>query len=371
MTKLTAAILNSWTDDDSVAVALYLKQNLLPVEGEGAVIFPPTYATGEGKSPYNIDTLSDGTKVCTIDSVGSQANRIEPIFKAVEAANNLTAKLVPQIDIVYGNNKKISILDAGHRLGDAIIRTSKSHAFDLPSAAKEAFEDFLHGSATALAKLAPTSLVSGVWDSRETQAKLPRILQSVIRAWDVCELKRSAQFNPALDYTELGVFSEDEKQAAEKTPEKNPLAQRGFVHVPAVETHGGVIARGPILRDVTINLIALRRLKGGDSAALRRYILGLALVAAIEPIDGFLRAGCLLTLDPDKDDKWNLVYRDGKRDAIAFDPSMIKKYAQDCADAFGKGRDRTVTFNPGLAKEDVEKADKKKRARTTKETMVR
>jgi CRISPR-associated protein Csb1 len=28
---------------------------------------------------------------------------------------------------------------------------------------------------------------------------------------------------------------------------------------------------------------------------LRHYILGLTLVAAIEPIDGFLRAGCLLT----------------------------------------------------------------------------
>ena len=30
-----------------------------------------------------------------------------------------------------------------------------------------------------------------------------------------------------------------------------------------------------------------------------RYILGLALVAAVEPMDGFLRPGCLLRLDPD------------------------------------------------------------------------
>jgi CRISPR-associated protein Csb1 len=53
---------------------------------------------GEERSPYNIDTLSDGTRVCTIDSVGSQANRMEPIFKAPPYS-----QLVPQIDIAYGN----------------------------------------------------------------------------------------------------------------------------------------------------------------------------------------------------------------------------------------------------------------------------
>jgi CRISPR-associated protein Csb1 len=362
MTPVTAATINSWADDPNGPVALHLKQKLLPVEGEGAVIFPPTYAVGEGKSPYNIDELADGTKVATIDSVGSQANRMEPLFKAAGPGEpeNPLAKLLPQIDIAYGNDKKISIFDAGHRLGDAIIRTSKSEAFDLPRAAKEAFDDFLRGDATKIAKLAPTSLVFGVWDSRDTQAKLPRIVQSVIRAWDVTELRRSAQYNPALDYAALGVFSEDEEQAAEKTPEKSPLAQRGFVHVPAVGAHGGVVARGPIRRDVTVNLIALRRLKGENTAALRRYVLGLALVGAIEPIDGFLRAGCLLTLDPASDAEWKLVHRNGKCDPIALDPGVVRNYAQSSTDAFGKGPDRPVRFDAAFAKEDVKKADKKK-----------
>jgi CRISPR-associated protein Csb1 len=367
MTTLTAESINSWANHPNGPVALHLKQKLLPVEGEGAVIFPPTYAMGEGKSPYNIDALSDGTKVCTIDSVGSQANRMEPIFKTSGQGEpeNPLAKLVPQIDIAYGNEKKISILEAGHRLGDAIIRTSRSGAFDLPRAAKDAFDDFLRGDATAIAKLAPTSLVFGVWDSRDTQAKLPRIVQSVIRAWDVCELKRSAQYNPAVDYAdaELGVFSEDDKQAAEKTPEKSPLAQRGFVHVPATGAHGGVVARGPIQRDVTVNFVALRRLRGENSIALRCYILGLALVAAIEPIDGFLRAGCLLTADPASDAEWKLVHRDGKRNPITLDYEVIKSYAQSSAGAFGKGPDRPVTFDAALAKGDVKKADKKKKGR--------
>jgi CRISPR-associated protein Csb1 len=361
MTTLTAATMNSWADDHDGPVALHLKQKLLPVEGEGAVVFPPTYAMEEGKSPYNIDVLSDGTRVCTIDSVGSQANRLEPIFKAAgpeEPANPL-AKLVPQIDIAYGNERKISILEAGHRLGDAIVRTSKHETFDLPGEARKAFEDFLRGDAAAIAKLAPTSLVFGVWDSRDTQAKLPRIVQSVIRAWDVSELKRSAQYNPALDYADA--FSEEDRRKSEGKAE-SPLAQRGFVHVPAVEAHGGIVARGPIQRDVTINLIALRRLKGANGVALRRYILGLALVAATDPMDGFLRAGCLLTLDPNSDAKWLLVKRDGKQDAADLDAEVVRTYAQFSAEAFGKGPDRLVTFDPALAKADLAKADKKAKA---------
>jgi CRISPR-associated protein Csb1 len=353
MTMLTADTINSWADNSEGPVALHLKQKLLPVEGEGGVVFPPTYATGEDRSPYNIDTLSDGTKVCTIDSVGSQANRMEPIFKTPPYS-----QLVPQIDIAYGNESKISLLDAGHRLGDAIIRTSKNDDFDLPGDARKAFDQFLRGDASEIAKLAPTSLVFGVWDSRDTQAKLPRIVQSVIRAWDVSELKRSAQYNPALDYAALGVFSEEDKQKAEGRAE-SPLAQRGFVHVPAVGAHGGIVARGPIQRDVTLNLLALRRLNGANGIALRHYILGLALVAVIEPMDGFLRAGCLLTLDPTSDSEWKLVHRDGSREPVTLDPAAIKDYAQSSTKAFGKGPDRLVTFDSALAKQDVRKADKK------------
>ena len=183
MTSLAAETINDWADNKNGPVALTCRQKLLPVEGEGGVIFPPTYAMGEGKSPYNIDQLADGTKVATIDSVGSQANRMEPIFKAAKPGQpeSPLSKLVPQIDIAYGNEKTVSILEAGHRLGDAVIRSS-----ELKDDAQKAFELFLDtGDAAALAKLAPTSLVFGVWDSRDTQAKLPRVVQSVIRAWDV------------------------------------------------------------------------------------------------------------------------------------------------------------------------------------------
>jgi CRISPR-associated protein Csb1 len=355
---LTHDIVNSWVDDPKGPVALHLKQKLVPVEGEGGVIFPPTYAD----IGYNIDTLADGTKVATIDSVGSQANRMEPIFKAAKLGHpdNPLAKLVPQIDIAYGNEKTLSILEAGHRLGDAIIRSTKeSDGFDLKRAARDAFNLLLDTSdVSAIAKLAPTTLVFGVWDSRDTQAKLPRVIQSVIRAWDVDVLKRSAQYNPALDYAALEVFSDDDKQKAEGKKE-SPLAQRGFVHVPSTSAHGGVIAGGAIERDITVNLVALRRLNGDKGQALRRYILGISLVAAIEPMDAFLRQGCLLVPDTTASSRWAVVGRDGSRSEIELPEALIKDYASHAAGVFGVGENRIVPFDKALAKDDAKKADKK------------
>ena len=348
--KLTHEQINKWADDDKGPVALHLKQKLQPVEGDGGVIFPPTYA-GIG---YNIDELSDGSKVVTIDSVGSQANRMEPIFKRPQYS-----QLVPRINIEYGNGKVISILDAGHRLGDALIRST-----ELQERAQKAFKLLLDANdASAIAKLAPTSLVFGVWDSRDTQAKLPRIVQSVIRAWDIDVLKRSAQYVPAIEYAKLQVFSEEDKQKAEGRAE-NPLAQRGFVHVPSTGANGGAVARGPIVRDITVNLVALRRLwsQGDNGAALRRYILGLSLVAAIEPMDAFLRQGCLLVPDTSSPSQWTLVGRKGERSNIDLQESIVQDYALATAKAFVIGKDESVSFDEALAKADVKPIDKKTKA---------
>lgn len=341
-------------------VALVWKQQLEPVEGDGGVFFPPTYA--DLKENYNIDSLSDGTRVVTVDSVGSQANRIEPIFERSEGDDAL-AKLVPQIEIEISEGRRRSIFRAGHRLGDAIIRSS-----ELKDEARAAFAAFLDtGDASEIAKLAPTSLVFGVWDSRDTQAKLPRLVQSVIRAWDIDRLTRSAQYVPTIDYAALDVFSEEEKTKQEGDP-KSLLAKRGFVAVPAIGAHGGVVARGPIVRDVTINLLAVRRLKGGDATqALRRYILGLCLVAATEPLDGFLRAGCLLVPKASAKAPWFEVARDGERSEVSLDAPEVRSFASDAASNFGVAADRVVKFDPKLAKDDLKAGDKGEKATAKKD----
>ena len=237
----------------------------------------------------------------------------------------------------------------GHRLGDALIRSST-----LRERAKAAFEHFLDtGDATGLARLAPTSIVFGAWDSRDTQAKLPRLVQSTIRAWDVDVIKRSAQYNPPLDYSKLEVFSAEQKEKQEGNP-ASPVAERGFVHVPAPNTHGGVVANGPIERRITINLIALRRLQGDgqNTLSLRRYILGLALVAATEPLDGFLRQGCLLTRDPDNEPVWETVSRTGKREALVLDQDVALDYAKTAKAAFPVVDYELFQFDKKLAHAD-------------------
>lgn len=355
---VTDELIETWANGPKGPVALHLRQRLRPVEdGEHAVIFPPTYAD----IGYNIDTLSDGTKVATIDSVGSQANRMEPLFKSTGRNDdgkelNPLASLVPQISIAYGEGKTVSIFEVGHRLGDALIRST-----DLAQEAKQAFLALLkHNDASQLARLAPTSLVFGVWDSRDTQAKLPRIVQSVIRAWDVDVLTRSAQYNPPIDYAALEVFSEEDKVKSEGNP-KSPLAKRGFVHVPSGAAPGGVVCRGEIERQVTVNLLALRRLGASsdeEARKLRAYVLGLALVAATAPLDGFLRQGCLLVVDDQQTGQWKAVYADGRREPLSLTHEEAKKYARKTAESFGVAAPRSVSFSKDLAVQDA-KTDKK------------
>lgn len=342
-------LLERCANDRAGPVALHLRQELLPVEGRGAVFFPPTFAIDD---KYNIDTLADGTKVALVDSLGAQANRMEPLFLEEELRD-----LVPQVDVSYGDASKgtdgvVSLLEAGHRLGDAVIRCT-----ELASEAQGAFLALKKGNAEPMARLAPTSLVFGAWDSRDTGVKVPRIVQGVVRAWGVSRLSRSAQFVPALDYQALGVVDDEEKL---KTDEKNVLSERGFLHVPSGGDPGGIVADGPIVRDVTVNLVALRRLGGPERPLeLRRYLLGLALVAATQPLDPFLRQGCLLVPDAERPATWTLVGRDGSRTAAEVNPDQLLEWARKAAKAFGVAERREVKFDAKLAKADMGKRKKK------------
>lgn len=349
LNKETATLFDTWLAVDG-PVALRLRQKLLPVEtdenGRG-VIFPPTYAD----IGYNIDTLADGTRVATIDTVGSQANRLEPIFKKAGDGQpeNPLASLVPQIEIVLNRARgkkakrkkeaepqgdtdgaehieKRSLLDLAHRSADAVVLASPTLA---PEIAK-AFEALRNtGNAVPLAAIAPTSLVFGVWDSRGgTGEKRPRLIRSVIRAWDVEVLHSAAQFNSVWK-----ALNDEQKQELEKEAKakKVKLSEKGFADAPATfrktkiqeylggapnpeaRVLGGVLAKGVIERDVTINLVALRGIRGkdqGETTEIQKYLLSLALLAATADLELFLREGCLLRYA--NEDTWQSVPRRGE-----------------------------------------------------------
>lgn len=344
---------DAWLTGDDGPAALVIREHLMPIEGHDGAVFPPTFAAGDGfAGGYNIDAFGDekdGRNVCLIDSVGSQANRIEPKFAEKEYS-----ALIPQVTVKAGD-REINILEAGHRAGDALVRCS-----GLQEELRAAFESVLKGDAEPLARIAPTSLVFGVWDSRDTQAKLPRLVSSVVRAFDVRRMTRGAVYVPPVDYAALEVFNETDKAKAEGD-KKNPLAKRGFVHNPASGSHGGVIATGGIRRDATLSLAALQLLKANDDGrtlALRRYIFGLALTALTANTSAYLRQGCNLVIDPDKPREFHEVYRDGRREAASVGHDDAIRFAVAAAEAFGVGDDRAVEFDKKKAKEDVKKKEK-------------
>lgn len=348
---------DNWLADDGPA-ALVIREPLMPIEGRDGVVFPATFAAGDGFSGgYNIDHISESKNVCLIDSVGSQANRIEPLF-----IKEGYADLVPKV-VINAGEKAVNLLEAGHRAGDAIVRCS-----ELQEELRAAFIAVQNGDAEPLAKIAPTSLVFGVWDSRDTQVKLPRLIASTIRAFNVHALTRSAQYVPATEYVSAGLLDEpDDKKTSDA------YAERGFVHVPATGAPGGVIATGGIRRDASLHLAALRLLSASGSArtaALRRYILGLALTAFTYSTSGYLRQGCSLMLDPDQPREFSEVYGDGRRVNANLTHADALAYARAAATDFGVGQSRSVDFDRERAKKDLagdgEKKARKARAKAAK-----
>jgi CRISPR-associated protein Csb1 len=330
---------DDWLRDDGEVAALTMRQWLEPVEGKDAVIFPPTYAKPERVREedwpgYNIDRFDDGTTVCQVDSVGSQANRMEPLFMSDRYKH-----LVPQVVITAGA-RRVHLLEAGHRAADAIVRFST-----LGPELHEAFRAYKEeGNAVPLATLAPTSIVFGSWDSRATQAKLPRIIRSVIRAYNVRRLTRSAQYS-----TIAGEILYGEADVATGGAQ----AELGLAHVPAVRVHGGIQVQGEIRREAILNLAALRAVAGStdeETLQIRRYLLGLALVSLSAPSAPNLREGCELVPDSDRTAAWTLVRHDGTRTDFKLTHQQAMQFARGAAGSFGVGPDRTEAFDQALAR---------------------
>lgn len=374
-------------------VAIIIKQQLLPDDVENPVIFPPTYLKAKGKaqddekekkeskkeqqkSVYNLDDLGNGDNVCEIDSPQSDGNRSEPLFKS-----SALRHLVPQIEISAGSTI-CNLLDAGHRAGDALVRFSS-----LAAEFHAAFTRAEVGDHSALATLAPTSLLYGAWDSRSTQTKLQRIIKAGIRAQNVRPLTKSATFIPAVDYVGVGAIKA-ELDVGEG--DSNPLSSEGMKHALASQTLGGVRLTDlkRLVRTIKINLVALRQLKAvvdspkpednvsderkkeleelkakaktgteQRTTCLRNYILGLALTAATSDPDLNLREGCNLRIIGE--DRWVLVRHRRDDEPITISRSEVLRFAGAAAKKFFEAmgidfekKDRTeVRFEKDVAEE--------------------
>jgi CRISPR-associated protein Csb1 len=335
-------------------VAITFRQTLEPVEGPDTPIFPATYPQpkqGKGTGPHRFDTpytinqTKEGKLVADIDSVQSQANRMESAFSGP------LSHLVPQ-HVVTAGERRVMLTDLPHRIADAVIR-----ATDLGDTIHQAMLDYANGDHKPLAQLAPTSLVYGAWDSRDTHVKIPRAVRSEIRAFDCSIFTRSAQFSGAFSQAELGLTDDEWKVGADV----------GFAPTPSVNAHGGVLVHGEIVHTASILLPALRRYVTKDDDSLAPYLLGLALTGLLHATDNYsLRAGCWLVRAGEA--TWQKVKSDGTREPLSIDPDSLKKEAQTAAQTWAQAAQVTFektpephAFKSAIGKKMIDDEKKKKK----------
>jgi CRISPR-associated protein Csb1 len=392
--------------DDADVAAIVIRERLRPVQGARGVFFPPTFAaSGRGKSDYQLDwfaprdeerrTPEEAAKAgvianrCTVDSVPSQANRLEARLLTYSGTS------IPKVTISGSRvgQGSIDLLEVGHRVGDAVVRYSKNGDKDGFEPFEAALQAYVRGDAAPLAKLAPTSLVFGHWDSRDsatkksTKSKARRLIRSEIVAFNVQKVTKRSQYWSSIDpevSQELEQILKEAKEAAQDNPEsKNPASQLGMTDVPAPESPGGVIAFGPIERTTIIALSGVRALAtfkattdagvteidADKTLAMRRYLFALALAAAAaDPGVWDLREGCILVRESKKEGEKTVadptaftamtVKHSGEEEAFALPANgAAKSYLDAAAKAFfgetAFPAPVTLAFDPSGAKAAV------------------
>ena len=125
-----------------------------------------------------------------IDSVQSQANRMEEALQALWIEKKLTLPVI-EVDLskVAPDVGKVTSLTAPHRVADALLRDSfinedGEQKLFRSSTFGKSFTDASLRNAAPLFKVCPTGLVFGIWDSTGPKgglgAKFARTLTSEI-----------------------------------------------------------------------------------------------------------------------------------------------------------------------------------------------
>ena len=333
--------------DEGVA-AVKLVNELEPVEGWDLSLFPATYPVADKAkvhrfdTPYTINELKDGRRVATLDSVQSQANRMEQVF------SDTHRDAVPEVTVTAGE-RTVHLTELPHRVADAAIRVS-----DLQEEIRAAFEAYDAGDPLPIAKLGPTALVFGAWDSRDTRVRIPRLLRSEIHAWDVDVFTRSAQFAGTFSREELGFTEKEWKEGAEI----------GFAPTPSVDQHGGIVVHGSIRHTASLHLGAVRQLDR-STPGLGAYIFGLALTALWAACRDYqLRTGCWLVQKGEP--QLESISRTGEHTPVEMNADGVADYlysealpaARDLGIPLGEEHSRSATYSPESGKKLLKQAKK-------------
>ena len=297
---------------DPRLVALTFRQRLEPLEGRDVPLHPPTYppeqktGTHRHDTPYTVNRTRDGGWLCELDSVQSQANRMEAAYTAA------LADVVPH-HVVRAGRVERDLTALPHRIADAAIRASA-----LGPRIREAFEAFAAGDAMPLARLAPTSLVYGAW------------------------------YSGAFTKSALGLTDSEWTRGG---------ARAGFAPSPDINRPGGVLVHGEIVQSASVMLDLLRRYGAAPGAdRLPAYLLGLSAGGLLTPGRAYhLRSGCALV--PEGPGQWRAVTDTGERRAIALETGAVLDELRDAARAWAAaagvalgGAPTVHAFDAGIAR---------------------
>ena len=353
MTELTFERLRDAVHGD--AVALRSRLTLQPAGGEGDKVFPPTYAADGRDHKYAVEQRQIGdsertTATVLLDSVASQANRAELALLDGWEHGEL-AFPVPYVDFANDDGltdyEKLTVLEAPHRIADAIFRDSllDGTLFRL-SGVGQAITDASPRNATEMYRYAPTSLLFGMWDSTGPKgglgSKFQRAYVSEIVGLDAevgkkvgsridpLQIERVAPVDRVFNSADSDQVWTSDPDEAEKKKGKPVFATRGSASgeagqpskinhgniVPTVDGQAGGVTISRAVQTTVISLAALRRLRfkgfarDAETAARTAVAaLGVAAIAYQHEADFDLRSRCLLL--PTHPPRLELLGRDG------------------------------------------------------------
>lgn len=339
------------------AVAIRGTATLEPAGGAGDKIFPPTHKVEDkNKEPgakYAFETRridgQDATCVL-IDSVQSQANRMEEALQALWDEKKITLPVVSvDFSSVAPEVRRVTSLTAPHRIADALLRDSllNGQLFRLSDIGKS-FTDTSTQNATALFKVCPTGLVFGLWDSTGPKGglgvKFQRALVSEIVGINAARGSKTASRRDELNITKgSAVIYEAEEPAemwtaditkAKKDGKGEPIkrGRKDNAGTPSAILHGNIppsidsVAGGVTIDEarhtVVLSLASLRRLgftAGAEEARTVLAALGLLAVFGAESRGHDLRSRCLLVPRKGSALKLEAVARDGSTTSVDLD----------------------------------------------------
>ena len=369
------------------AVALRSRMTLQPAGGEGDKVFPPSYSVdGRADHKYAVEErqIGGGDRISTtvlLDSVASQANRAELALLEGWERGELVFP-VPYVDFSDDGGatdyEKLTVLEAPHRLADAIFRDSllDGTLFRLSDVGR-AISDATPRNATALFRYSPTSLLFGMWDSTGPKgglgSKFQRAYVSEIVGYDAqigrkvgsridpLQIERIAPADRLYNSADRDEVWTDDEDRAERDNKGNPVhASRAGTSgeagqpskinhgniVPSIDALAGGVTISGALQTTVISFAALRRLRcKGHSREAETAVhtavaaLGVAAIAYQYEMDFDLRSRCLLL--PTHPPRLELLRRDGSAGEVVevdrASSARILREAADQATAAGSG----------------------------------